>query len=385
MWIKRPALQSRVRGLLRTYPVVALLGARQVGKTSLARRLARQLGRAHHFDLENPDEAARLQEPMPTLSRLKGLIVLDEVQRHPGLFEVLRVLADRRPSPARFLVLGSAAPALLKQSSESLAGRIAFVEVPPLQLREVGAARQEALWERGGFPLSLLARTPAASFEWRQNFRQTFLERDVPNLELPSTPPAAALGRLWAMLAHVHGELLNWSELGRSLGVSDATVRRYVDVLEGTYLVRQLKPWHENISKRQVKAPKLYFRDSGLLHLQLGLRTLEDVLAHPRLGASWEGFAIEQLINQAKLAPDEMFFWRTQHGAELDLLVVRGARKIGFEIKRTTSPSITPSMRSAIDDLKLEHLFVVHAGEHEFSLGKAVTALPLGKALRQID
>lgn len=358
------------------YPVVCLLGARQVGKTTLARQVTRGGSPQNFYDLEDPDQVARLADPTTELRRRSGVIVLDEIQRRPELFPVLRVLADERPRRRRFLVLGSASPPLLKQTSETLAGRIAYQEVGPFNVDEIEPARWERLWVRGGFPDSLLARSDLKSFDWRRRFRQTFIERDLPALDLPHTPTSAAIGRYWAMLAHVHGELLNWSELGRSMGVSDMTARRYAELLEGALMVRMLKPWHENISKRQVKAPKLYFRDSGLLHLQLGVGDIEALLAHPKSGASWEGFIIEQLIALAQLGSDEAFFWRTEHGAELDLLVVRGRKRIGIEIKRTASPSLTPSMRVAVDDLKLDALHVIHAGTHDFSLGRNIAAVP---------
>lgn len=312
---------------------------------------------------------------MLELGPLRGLVILDEIQRRPELFPVLRILADQRPRPRRFLVLGSAAPHLLRQSSETLAGRIAYIELAPFSIGEVTEARWERLWVRGGFPASFLARSNAESVRWRREFRQTFVERDVPTLEVPHTPPPAALGRFWAMLAHVHAERLNWSELGRSMGVSDVSVRRYTDVLEGALMVRLLKPWHANISKRQVKSPKLYFRDSGMLHVQLGIDSASQLVIHPRVGASWEGFVIEQIRGLMALEPDECFYWATEQGAELDLLVMRGGRRWGFEIKRTTTPAITRSMHSALNDLELDRLWVVHAGDATFSLSREVTAI----------
>ncbi len=377
MHIPRPAYETHVRALLRRYPVVCLVGARQVGKTTLARTLA--AGAAEPgatYDLESPEDIARLAEPLGELRRHRGLVVLDEVQRVPGVFPVLRVLADERPLRRRFLVLGSASPELLRQSSESLAGRVAFVEVSGFGLDEVAPSRWERLWLRGGFPGSYLAPSDAESAAWRRRFRQTFVERDLPALELPSTPAPSAIGRFWAMLAHVHAELLNWSELGRSMGVSDATARRYTDLLESTLVVRQLQPWHENIGKRQVKAPKLYFRDSGLLHAQLGLTTKAELLQHPRVGASWEGFLLEQLLRATRAERDQAFFWRTQHGAELDLLLLRGGKRVGFEFKRSSAPTLTPSMRAAVADLKLRALYVVHGGDHRFSLGPRTEAVP---------
>lgn len=374
--MKRDDYVLEVQAQLRHYPVVCLLGARHVGKTTLAREVMRGHRNASLYDLEDPDQLARLTEPMQELRRHRGLIVLDEIQRRPELFPVLRVLADEKPLRRRFLVLGSALPALLRQSSETLAGRVAFIEVAPFDLAEVPVSKWPRLWLRGGFPRSYLAASDRISFEWRQQFRQTFLERDLPQLAIPGTPPAATLGRYWAMLAHVHGDLLNWSELGRSMGVSDATARRYADLLEGTLMVRQLRPWHENLSKRQVKSPKLYFRDSGLLHMLLGIRTRDELEVHPRVGASFEGFVIEKLHRALRAQPDELYFWRTEHGAELDLLLVRGRTRTGFEIKRSTAPTMTPSMHHALADLRLKRLYVIHAGAHRFALADRVEAVP---------
>ena len=377
MLIPRSAYLKQISSLLGRYPVVCLLGARQVGKTTLAREYVRknQPG-AQLLDLESPEDLARLTEPLAELKRYQGLIVLDEIQRRPELFPVLRVLCDERPRRRKFLLLGSAAPHLLRQSSETLAGRIAYMEVGPLSMVELDANRWERLWLRGGFPESFLSKSDTASFDWRRRFRQTFIERDLPALELPFTPASATLGRFWSMLAHVHGNLLNWSELGRSIGATDATARRYVDLLEGALMVRQLKPWYENISKRQVKAPKVYFRDSGLLHVDLGVGTEGALLSHPSLGASWEGFLLEQLSRGAGLEAEETFFWRTQHGAELDLLVVRSGRRHGFEFKRSSAPTLTQSMRQAFVDLKLDSLTVIHSGTHSFGLAKSVLAEP---------
>lgn len=374
--IRRKAHLAELRALLKQFPVVCLLGARQVGKTTLARQLADDVkGPVTHYDLEDPDDLAKLSDAAFALRAHRGLVVLDEIQRRPELFPLLRVLADERPRRRRFLLLGSAAPHLLKQSSESLAGRIAFLELPGFSMAEVSPDRWSRLWLRGGFPSSFLARSDVESSTWRRSFRQTFVERDLPTLELPYTPAAPAISRLWSMLSHVHAELLNWSELGRSMGVSDLTVKRYVDVLDGALMVRQLKPWHENISKRQVKSPKLYFRDSGMLHLQLGVQTGADLESHPRVGASWEGFIIEQVRQRLGAAPEDCFFWRTENGAELDLLVHRRGRRLGFEIKRTASPSVTPSMRSALTDLGLSRLHVIHAGTETYALTPNVTAL----------
>lgn len=381
--LERPAEQDALLGLLRRHPVVALLGARQVGKATLARQAAAAVGGpATFFDLENPDDLARLREPMLVLKSLRGLVVLDEVQRLPELFPILRVLADRQPRPARFLVLGSAFPDLLRQSSESLAGRIAFRELDGFGLAEVGVKSLERLWLRGGFPRSYLARTLADSDEWRREFIRTFLEKDLPQLGV--VVGAATLRRFWTMVAHRHGQVWNASEFGRSFGVADTTVRHYLDILASALVVRRLQPWHEYIAKRQVKAPKVFVRDSGLLHSLLGLGSLADLEAHPKLGASWEGFAIGQLIHHLGARPEECFFWATHAGAELDLLIVRGARRLGFEIKRTSAPQITPSMRIAQADLKLTSLDVIHAGDHTFPLTKGMRAVAMSRLLTDV-
>jgi predicted AAA+ superfamily ATPase len=354
--------------------VVAILGARQIGKSTLARQVVAQLGRApHFFDLEDSGDLSKLDDPMLALRDLRGVVVLDEVQRRPELFPTLRVLADRPRAPARFLVLGSASPELLRQSSESLAGRIAFHDLSGFDLGEVGADRLERLWLRGGFPLSYLARSEPESVRWRHDFVRTFLERDLP--QLGSLVSAATLRRFWTMLAHWHGQIWNSSEFARSFGVGDTTVRRYLDLLASTFVVRLLQPWHENISKRQVKSPKVYLADSGLLHALLNLPGRQDVESHPKLGASWEGFALAQVIQRLGARPNECYFWATHAGAELDLLVVRGRTRLGFEFKRTVAPAITPSMRVALADLKLKRLDVVHAGDDTFPLAERIRAV----------
>lgn len=363
--------------LLRQHPVVALLGARQVGKTTLAVQFGRLYrGPVSRFDLEDPADLARLADPMLALAAHRGLVILDEVQRRPELFPVLRVLADRRPVRCRFLVLGSASPALLRQGSESLAGRIAFHELPGLGMREVAPQQVSRLWVRGGFPRSFLARSETASYAWRLDFVRTFVERDLPQLGV--NIGAGTARRFWTMLAHHHGQLWNASEIGRSFGVADTTVRGYLDKLTDALVLRQLQPWHENIGKRQVKAPKVYVQDSGLLHALLGIPAARDLDGHPKVGASWEGFVIDQILQQLDLRPSECYFWRTHTGAELDLLVVRGRHRLGFEIKRTTAPALTPSMRSALHDLKLDGLTVVHAGAESFALSSQVRALSSG-------
>jgi predicted AAA+ superfamily ATPase len=383
MEILRRHHEARLRALLRHFPVVAIIGARQVGKTTLARRIGRAWpGGATVFDLENAGDLARLQDPMLALSPRRGLVVLDEVQRRPDLFPALRVLADRPRRPARFLVLGSASPDMLQQSSESLAGRIAFHELSGFSLDEVGARHLERLWLRGGFPLSYLARSQELSRTWRQLFVRTFLERDLPQLGVRI--PAPTLERFWAMLAHYHGQVWSSSEFARSFGVSDVTVRRYLDVLTATFVVRQLRPWSENLAKRQVKSPKVYLADSGLLHALLDVGSMADLERHPKLGASWEGFAIGAVVDRLRARWDECYFWATHAGAEIDLLVVRGRTRLGFEIKRTSAPAVTRSMRTALDDLRLARLDVIHAGAHTFPLAPRIRAVALGRLLKDL-
>jgi hypothetical protein len=380
MHLARPRELERLRGLLRTSPVVAILGPRQVGKTTLARGVLKSLpGPATVFDLEDPADLARLADARLALDYLRGLVVVDEIQRRPDLFPLLRVLADRPRHPARFLVLGSASPDLLRQSSESLAGRIAYLELGGLSLEDVGSGRSDRLWLRGGFPRSFLARTETQGDEWRRAFVRTFTERDLPQLGV--TIPAATLERFWAMLAHYHGQVWNASEFGRSFGVSDATVRRYLDLLAATFAVRLLLPWSENLGKRQVRSPKVYLADSGILHALLGIRERRDLDRHPKLGASWEGFALEAVVRRLGVERRECHFWATHGGAELDLLVVRGRRRWGFEFKRTSAPAVTRSMRVALEDLRLDRIDVVHGGPHTFPLAPRIRAVALSRLL----
>jgi uncharacterized protein len=371
--ISREGHLERVRELLLRHPVVALIGARQVGKTTLARTLAEQTPHAIRFDLESPRDLARLADPMLALEPLRGLIILDEIQRRPELFPVLRVLADRSDGPARFLVLGSASPELLRQSSESLAGRIFYYTLGGFDIEEVGISQREGLWLRGGFPRSFLATSDAASVEWRSSFIRTFLERDLPQLGV--TIPSETLYRFWTMLAHYHAQLWNGAELARAFGVSAATVRRYLDLLTSALVIRQLPPWFENLGKRQVRAPKIHVIDSGLLHVLLGIESYDALLGHPKVGASWEGFIVEDLIRRFELQRNEIYFWATHSGADLDLLVMRGGRRIGFEIKRSVAPALSRSMRVACEDLKLHRLYVIHAGEDSFPLSGTVEAV----------
>ncbi len=374
--IDRAGHLRRLESLLRQFPVVAILGARQVGKTTLARQLVtRRSAGATLFDLERPEDLGLLSDPMLALEPLRGLVVIDEVQRRPEIFPSLRVLVDEPRARRRFLVLGSASPDLLRQSSESLAGRIAYHELDGFSLEEIGAKAAPRLWHRGGFPRSFLAPSDAASLRWRRELIRTYLERDIPALGLRL--PAPTMRRFWMLLAHYHGQLWSAAELGRAFGVAHTTVQRYLDVLSATFMVRQLPPWHENLGKRQVKTPKVYIRDAGLLHALLGLRTSREIEVHPKAGASWEGFALDAVIARLGATPEECFFWGTHSGAELDLLVVRGERRLGFEFKRTTSPTVTRSMRTALDDLGLEKVVVVHAGARSLPLAPKVHALAI--------
>ena len=348
-----------------------MIGPRQCGKTTIARQFVPS-DSENYFDLEDPVSLARLEEPMTALAPLTGLVVIDEVQRRPELFPVLRVLADRQPLPARFLILGSAAPELLRQSSESLAGRMEIVAMSGFSLAEVGSEQQSRHWLRGGFPCSYLAASDNDNFAWLKNFTLTLVERDIPQLGIGV--PAAMLIRFWTMLAHCHGQIWNAAPPARSLGVSEPTVRRYLDLLEGVFMVRQLQPWHANLKKRQVKSPKVYFRDSGVLHHLLGIRSHRELLNHPACGASWEGYVIEEAIRV--VSPDESYFWATHNGAELDLLLVKNGLRIGIECKRSDAPRLTPSMRTSLTDLELDRLVVIYPGTRRYSLAEGVEVLP---------
>lgn len=371
MIIQRPHVIDRILNVFRVHPIAALLGPRQCGKTTLARMIAEREP-ATFFDLENPVDVRRLSAPMQVLKELSGLVVIDEVQRQPALFEVLRVLVDRPKNRTRFLLLGSASPHLIKGVSESLAGRIGFVDLSGFDLREVGARNYDRLWIRGGFPRSFLAPDDSSSMAWREDFLRSFLERDIPQFGI--TIPAETLRRFWTMIAHYHGQVWNAAEFARSLGTSENTARRYLDILSGAYMVRVLAPWFENIGKRQVKAPKVYIRDSGILHGLLQLRTRADVQGHPKLGASWEGFVLEQLLTV--LESRDAYFWATHAGAELDLLVMIGGKRYGFEFKYQDAPDRTRSMTAAIQDLNLKHLWVVYPGNQEYSLDPVVSVIP---------
>lgn len=363
-----------IRAALKRSRVVALLGPRQSGKTTLARSFV-PAGSLNYFDLEDPASLARLTAPDLALRPLKGLVVIDEIQRRPDLFPLLRVLVDRQPLTARFLILGSAAPDLLKQSAETLAGRLETVPLEGFRLTDLGAAAQTRHWLRGGFPLAYTARTEGDSLAWRRQFLQTFLERDMPQLGI--TIPALALRRFWNMVAHYHGQIWNAAELARALAVNESTVRRYLDLMTGVFMVRQLPPWFENLGKRQVKAPKIYVRDSGLLHALLGLTSQRDLEHHPKVGASWEGYAVEEILKAQR--PDEAYFWATHNGAEIDLVLFRHGRRIGLECKRADAPTLTPSMRIALTDLKLDELRVVYPGEKRYSLTRNIEVVPLAE------
>ncbi|MCE2726068.1 MAG: ATP-binding protein [Planctomycetaceae bacterium] len=368
--VPRAHYRKAVETALARSPVCGLMGPRQSGKSTLAREIAGATA-SHYFDLESPRDQLRLQNPELALGRLSGLVVLDEVQTQPDLFPVLRVLADRADVPARFLILGSAAPELVARSAESLAGRIEYVDLHGFDLTETGSGTQETLWLRGGFPRSYLAASDEASVAWREGFVRTFLERDLPQFGI--RVGAAAMRRFWTMLAHMHGQIWNASELGRAMGLSDKTVRNYLDELSQTFMVRQLQPWFENIGKRQVKSPKIYLRDSGILHHLIGLETESQLHAHPKVGSSWEGFALEQVLRQTR--PTQAYFWGTQGGAELDLLVFAAGRRLGYEFKYAERPQFSRSMRVAMEDLRLDSLVVICPGSVQATLAPGVEVM----------
>jgi predicted AAA+ superfamily ATPase len=377
LMIARPRLIESVRQALARSRVVAVLGPRQCGKTTLASQLLSP-DSPNYFDLEDPISLARLDEPMTALSGLKDLVVIDEIQRRPGLFPVLRVLADRAALPARFLILGSASPGLLRQSPESLAGRIAYVRMSGFSLEEVGWDAYARHWLRGGFPLSFLAEDDTRSALWRGDFIRTFIERDLGQAGLSA--PSTTLLRFWTMIAHYHGQIWNNAEIAGSMGVGSKSVRRYLDTLTDLYMIRQLQPWHANIKKRQVKSPKVYFCDTGLMHYLLGLRTEKELLSHPKCGASWEGYVIEETLKAVE--PQEAFFWATHQGAEIDLVLIKAGHMLGVECKRVDAPSLTPSLRIALEDLRLERIAVVYPGVKRYPLAERVEAVPL-EALAQ--
>lgn len=372
MVINRPAFIDDIKTSIRNNPITAIMGPRQCGKTTLARTIARTTD-STIFDLEDPSDYDLLSEqPKVILQQHKGLIILDEVQRLPDLFPLLRVLADEPDSQRKFLILGSASPDLVQKSSESLAGRVGFIHLTGFNLVETGIENIDQLWLRGGFPKAYLGTDNEQSYSWRENFIQTFLERDISNFGF--NIPAVTLRRFWLMLAHYHGQIWNGAEFARAMGISEPTVKRYLDILTGTYMIRQLQPWHENIKKRQVKAPKIYLRDTGILHTLLGMEG-RSILTNVKSGASWEGFIIEQLVSRLKTR--DFYYWRTHTGTELDLMVLKGGRRLGFEIKYSENPTSTRSMHTALDDLKLDKLYVVYKGHRVLSFDEKITAVPV--------
>jgi len=375
--ITRKSELNRLEKKLSVTPIVAILGPRQCGKTTLAHQFAdkKHKEEVYFFDLENPTDLARLENPTLTLEELKGFIIIDEIQRKPELFPILRHLVDKQKKKTKYIILGSASRELINKSSESLAGRISFLELGGFSLGEVREELHKPLWRRGGFPESFLLRTEKMSYEWRQNFITTFLERDIPNLGIQI--PSQMLRRFWLMLSHYHGQIFNASEIGRSLNISDTTAKRYLDLLTGTFIIRQLQPWYYNTSKRLVKRPKIYFRDSGILHALLSIENEEDLMSHPKLGASWEGFALEQVIKILNLRQEEAFFWAVHTGGEIDFTFQKKGKLFGIEFKYNEAPKMTPSMKSALEELSLEHIYVVYPGKGNFKLHKKITVLSI--------
>jgi len=370
--IERPNYLDQISIAIRRSPIIAILGPRQCGKTTLARMFGSGK-RAEYFDLESQPDLQRLQNPELVLGSLVGIVILDEIQRMPGLFSTLRVLVDRPDFEARFLILGSASPDLVKNVSETLAGRVEFIELSGFDIRETGADSWQTLWFRGGFPRSFLANSDDDSLAWREGFIRTFLERDIPQLGI--TIPSTAMRRFWTMLAHYHGQIWNASELARSMGLTGKSVRAYLDILSGTFMVRQLQPWYENISKRQVKSPKIYLMDSGILHALINIVDNRTLFGHPRVGASWEGYALHQFIQIVK--PSQAFFWSTYSGAELDLIFLHRGHRYGVEFKFSEAPKITKSMRIAVKDLALRHLWVIYPGQHSYPVDEQISVWPL--------
>jgi len=370
--IQRPVYLKNLADGVRRSPVTALLGPRQCGKTTLARMFEQDMQKTY-FDLESEPDRLRLQNPELMLGSLDGLVVLDEIQVMPELFRVLRVLVDRPENQARFLILGSASPDIVKNVSETLAGRVEFIELSGFDLSEVGGDAWERLWLRGGYPRSFLAESDEDSRVWREGFIKTFLERDIPQLGI--SIPAPAMRRFWTMLAHFHGQTWNASELARSMGLSDKTVRSYLDILTGTFMVRQLQPWFENIKKRQVKAPKIYFRDSGLLHNLLSLYDSSSLAGHPKVGSSWEGFALEQFLQT--IQPSQSYFWATHSGAEIDLFFLHQGHRYGVEVKYNEAPPVTKSMRIALDNLNLDKMWIIYPGKHVYPVDDKILVCPL--------
>lgn len=358
-------------------PVVLLTGPRQAGKSTLARTVVAPEDK-NVFDLEDPRDLNRLSEPTLILPELRGTVIIDEAQRQPELFPILRVLVDEDPRPGRFLILGSASPDLVGLASESLAGRVHLIELGGLRASDLEPEDDARLWLRGGLPRSFTSASDTSSQRWRDNYISTFLERDLANLGIRI--PATTMRRFWTMLAHFHAQRWNGAELARGLGVSQPTVRRYLDALTDALVVRQVQPWLANVAKQQVRSPKVFLRDSGLLHRLLGIGDRNDLLGHPKVGASWEGFVVEQLLALPGVRAG--WHWASHGGAEIDLLLDIGTERIGVEIKRTDRPTLTPSMRTALDDLELAKVIVVHAGSDRYPLADGVTAVPASEAIR---
>ncbi len=374
--IKRQKDIEAIETIIRSFPVTAILGPRQCGKTTLAREFSPD----HFFDLENPRDMARFANPQLALEDLKGLIVIDEIQLLPELFALLRYLVDQKKEQ-KYLILGSASPVLIKKSGESLAGRIAYYHLGGFGLEDVDKTNLNKLWTTGGFPRSFLAESENQSLIWRENYITTFLSQDIPQLGI--SIPAHSMRRFWMMLSHYHGQVINFSELARSFSISDVTVRKYIDILEGTFMVRVLHPWHTNLGKRLVKRPKIYLRDSGIFHSLQAIGSWEQLLVHPKLGASWEGFAQECVISSIEKKPWDIFFWSTHSGAEVDLFWQHAGKNWAIEFKYSDAPKLTKSMRIAIQDLLLEHLWIVYPGKESYRLEKNITVIPLHEVQNQ--
>lgn len=370
--LNRPNYLEKLACAIHRSPITALLGPRQSGKTTLARAFAEDKA-ATYFDLESLPDQRRLQNPELVFGSLQDLVVLDEIQQMPDLFRTLRVLVDRKENQARFLILGSASPQLIRNASETLAGRVEFIDLSGFDLAETGPGNWDSLWLRGGFPCSYLADSEPDSMIWREGFIRTFLERDIPQLGI--SIPASAMRRFWTMLAHYHAQTWNASELSRAMGLSDKTIRTYMDILTGAFMVRQLQPWFESISKRQVRAPKVYLRDSGLLHSLLSIPDIQALYGHPKVGASWEGYVIEQIFSI--IQPVEAYFWATYSGAELDLLFFHRGKRYGIEVKFSEAPVITRAMHRALQDLDLAHLWVIYPGDQAYPVHEQITVWPL--------
>lgn len=364
---------AEIRSNMRQFQVTALLGPRQCGKTTLARSMHVQP--SNYFDVEDPVDVARLESPRTVLSKLKGPVVIDEIQRMPELFPILRVLADRPGRPANFLILGSATPDLVRGASESLAGRIGFIDLTGFDLEEAGPENLDRLWLRGGFPGSFLARDEDASFRWRANFFRTFLTQDLPSFGIRVA--SEKLRKFWLTLTHYHGQNWNANEIAGALGLDNKSCQYYLDILRHTFMIRTLQPWSENLGKRERRAPKVYMRDSGLYHTLMNLHTMRDIERHPKIGASWEGFVIEQIISTFRLLSDECYYWAVHSGAELDFLAFRDGKRLGFEVKFMDAPRLTRSMSTSMETLNLDRLYVVYPGDTRYELDSGIEALPL--------